>query len=76
MPHTLHLLKADSQPLAGPVIAESGREPGSVVTVVLLDAAAAPSLPQGVRVLRLGEGALDHAGLLDLIFEADRVVVW
>ncbi len=76
MPRYLHLLKADSPALAGSVIAETGREPGTSVTVVLLDAASPPSLPEGIRVLRLGTGTLDHSSLLDLIFDSDRVVCW
>lgn len=76
MPRYLHLLKSDSGPLAAPVIESLGREPESSVTVVLLDDAPPPRLPATARLLRLGDGPLDYSGLLDLIFEADRVVCW
>ena len=72
----LHLVKADSATLAGPVIESNLREAGARVTVVLLDGAAAPSLPAGVAVRRLAPGDLDYAGLLDLIFAHDHVVTW
>jgi hypothetical protein len=51
------------------------RAPDATVTVVMLDGSAPPILPPGARLLRLGEG-LDHAGLLDLIFESDHVISW
>ena len=72
----LHLLKADSGALAGPVIERNRLEPGARVTVVLLDGAAAPALPAGVTVRRLAPGDLDYAALLDLIFESDHVITW
>jgi hypothetical protein len=73
MARYLHLVGRDAGALAGPVIA--GAEAGAEVTVVLLDGGAAPSLPAGARVLRLGEG-LDYAGLLDLVFASDHVIAW
>jgi hypothetical protein len=73
MARYLHLVRADAAPLAGPVIARP--EGGSEVTVVVLDGSAPPPLPEGARLLRLGEG-LDYAGLLDLIFESDHVIAW
>lgn len=76
MPAVLHLLTRDSVPLAAPVIDVASREPDTRVTVVLLPGAAAPSLPAGITVRRMAEGDLDYAGLLDLIFAADRVVTW
>ena len=76
MPSHLHLLKADSGLLAAPVIESAARQPHTSVTVVLLDDTGAPALPPGVRVLRLGAGGLDHAALLDLIFESDHVISW
>ncbi|MBI2527706.1 MAG: hypothetical protein HYV93_17205 [Candidatus Rokubacteria bacterium] len=76
MPRYLHLLKSDSGQLAAPVIESIGREPDSSVTVVLLDDAPPPPLPHTARLLRLGDAPLDYSGLLDLIFEADRVIVW
>jgi hypothetical protein len=72
----LHLLKRDSAPLAGPVIESNLREADARVTVVLLDAAAAPSLPAGVATRHLAAGDLDYAGLLDLIFAHDHVITW
>ena len=72
----LHLLKRDSADMAAPVIEANRREPDARVTVVLLDAAAAPPLPAGVTVRRLADGDLDYAGLLDLIFAHDHVVTW
>jgi hypothetical protein len=72
----LHLVKADSAALAGPVIESNLGEADARVTVVLLDGAAAPSLPAGVTVRRLAPGDLDYAGLLDLIFAHDHVVTW
>ena len=54
----------------------SNRGSDARVTVVLLDGAAAPSLPAGVAVRRLAPGDLDYAGLLDLIFAHDHVVTW
>jgi hypothetical protein len=76
MPSVLHILKADSTPFAATVIDTSSREPDTQVTVVLLHGAAAPSLPAGIAVRRISDGDLDYAGLLDLIFAADRVVTW
>ena len=72
----LHLLRGDSAALAGPVIEASLREADARVTVVLLDAAAAPSLPAGVAVRHLAPGDLDYAGLLDLVFAHDHVITW
>ena len=72
----LHLLKGDSADLARPVIEEHGRQPGSRVTVVLLEAATPPTLPPTVRVRRLAEDDLDYSALLDLIFESDHVITW
>jgi hypothetical protein len=72
----LHLVKRDSAPLAGPVIESNLREADARVTVVLLDAAIAPSLPVGVATRRLAPGELDYAGLLDLIFAHDHVIAW
>lgn len=72
----LHLVKRDSAALAGAVIESNLREAGARVTVVLLDAAAAPSLPAGVSVRRLAPGDLDYASLLDLVFAHDHVITW
>jgi hypothetical protein len=73
MARYLHLLKADAPALAPEVIGHPA--PDATVTVVMLDGSVPPPLPPGARLLRLGEG-LDHAGLLDLIFEADHVISW
>jgi hypothetical protein len=73
MARYLHLLKADAHALASAVI--GAPTPDASVTVVMLDGSAPPTLPPGARLLRLGEG-LDHAGLLDLIFESDHVISW
>jgi ABC-type transporter Mla maintaining outer membrane lipid asymmetry permease subunit MlaE len=72
----LHLVKSDSATLAASVIEANRREPGALVTVVLLDGAAAPTLAADVTVRRLAEGDLDYAELLDLIFAHDHVVTW
>ena len=74
MPRFLHLLKRDSPPLAADIVARQLQESGAEVIVVLLDGAA-PPLPAGVAVKRLGAD-LDHDKLLDLIFESDHVVTW
>jgi hypothetical protein len=72
----LHLVKRDSAALAGSVIESNLREADARVTVVLLDAAAAPSLPPDVAIRRLAPGDLDYGGLLDLIFAHDHVITW
>ena len=74
MPSFLHLVKADSPPLARAVIEENARQPGARVTVVLLNGAQV-SLPPGAAIKRLGPD-LDYNALLDLIFESDHVVTW
>ena len=70
----LHLVKGDSPPVAGAVTERNLKEPGSHVTVVLLDGVHA-TLPVGAAVKRLGPD-LDYNTLLDLIFESDHVVTW
>jgi len=72
----LHLLKADSAFPALSVIAANARTSDALVTVVLLDGAAAPALPPTVRVRRLAAGDLDYSTLLDLIFTSDHVITW
>ncbi len=74
MPSFLHLVKADSPPLARTVIEENARQPGARVTVVLLNGAQV-SPPPGAMIKRLGPD-LDYNALLDLIFESDHVVTW
>jgi hypothetical protein len=73
MARYLHLLKADAPALAAAVIGAPTSD--ASVTVVMLDGSTPPTLPPGARLLRLGE-SLDHAGLLDLIFESDHVISW
>jgi hypothetical protein len=75
MAREVHLLKADAPALAGPLIARAAEAAGVAVTVVVMDASVPPALPAGVRVLRLG-AEVDYDGVLDLLFEADRVVAW
>jgi hypothetical protein len=76
MAGVLHLLKRDSPPLAASVIDAMQREAGAPVTVVLLCGAVAPALASDVTMRRLADGDLDYPALLDLIFEADRVITW
>ena len=73
MARFLHLLKRDSPPMAAAVIEQNRREPGTEVTVVLLDAAI--ESPKDVTVKTLGRG-LDYGQLLELIFASDHVVTW
>jgi hypothetical protein len=70
----LHLIKRDSPSVAADIVTRQLRDPSVEVTVVLLNGAA-PDLPAGVAVKRLGAD-LDHDSLLDLIFESDHVVTW
>ena len=72
----LHLVKHDSAVSAAAVIEANAREPHAAVTVVLLEASAALTLPEAVRVRRLAADDLDHSKLLDLIFESDHAVAW
>ena len=76
MAGVLHLLKRDASPLAAPVINAMRRKTEHPVTVVLLADAVAPALAPDITVRRLADGDLDYAALLDLIFEADRVITW
>jgi hypothetical protein len=70
----LHLIKRDSPSVAADIVTRQLQDPSVEVTVVLLNGAA-PDLPAGVAVKRLGAD-LDHDRLLDLIFESDHVVTW
>jgi hypothetical protein len=70
----LHLLTRADAALARTVI-EQEVGAGARVTVALLPGGAAPALPGGVTVRRVG-GDLSYADLLDLIFEADSVLTW
>jgi hypothetical protein len=70
----LHLVKRDSPSVVADIVARQLQDPSVEVTVVLLNGAA-PDLPAGAAVKRLGAD-LDHDRLLDLIFESDHVVTW
>ncbi len=74
MRRTLHLLTGPPA-VALAAIEQQHREPGTAVTVVLLHGAAAPPLPDGVAVRRVGRD-LGYGKLLELIFESDQVVTW
>ena len=74
MATVLHLVKA---PLTA-VGVESIRqqtEAGDRVTVIRLEGAPAPEVPGGVDVRRAPED-VSYTDLLDLVFEADRVIAW
>jgi hypothetical protein len=74
MAAVVHLLKSPDTGLARAVLERSVRA-GDRVTVVLLPGGVASGLPDGVPVRRL-DGDLTYDQLLELIFEADRVVTW
>jgi hypothetical protein len=74
MATVLHLLKAADAPLA-PTVIEQQVGVGDRVTVVLLPAAARPTLPAGVTVHRIPDD-LSYDGLLDLIFASEQVIAW
>ncbi|MGH7267561.1 MAG: hypothetical protein ACREMB_22295 [Candidatus Rokuibacteriota bacterium] len=84
MARVLHLLKDPENRTALEMVALQGRDPRISLAVVLLQAAARARLaaPLPGEVYRLDdEGAspspgIDHARLLELIFEADTVVTW
>ena len=72
MAAVLHLLKTPASPLALETIREQIAA-GDRVTLVLLDDASAPAVAD-VAVRRV-PGEFDYAHLLDLVFEADQVIV-
>ncbi len=85
MPRLLHLIKDPTNRTPFTVLAEQARDPANVLTVVLLQQAVAVREPLPGQVFRLAESdngssspylAIDHARLLDLIFDADTVVSW
>jgi hypothetical protein len=69
----LHLLRADSVPLAASVIASVTARPQCHRRPP--DDARAPSLLDRPPA-QLGENGLDSTSLLDLIFAADHVAAW
>ncbi len=74
MARLLHLVKAGDAALATATIARQVAA-GDTVTVALLPGAPAAEFPGPARVVRVPEEA-PYATLLELIFEADRVVAW
>ena len=70
----LHLMKGPLTDVAATVIRQQAAA-GDRVTVVRLGGAPAPALPAGVDVRRAPE-ELPYTDLLDLVFEADRVIAW
>lgn len=83
MPRVLHLIKSPVPDHALAVIGRQSREPDTTLTVVLIQGAAAPSLPAELRVRRLSAESpapdpdtLTYSELLDLIFSADHVISW
>ncbi|HEY7366517.1 MAG TPA: hypothetical protein VIE37_20655 [Methylomirabilota bacterium] len=71
----LHLVKSSAQDEL--ILATIGQQlaDGNAVTVALLHGAPGPSLPAGVRALRVPDD-LSYDGLLELIFAADHVLTW
>jgi hypothetical protein len=85
VPRLLHLIKDPANRTPFTVLAEQARDPANALTVVLLQQAVALAEPLPGQVFKLaasGNGgaspypAIDHARLLELIFEADTVVIW
>jgi hypothetical protein len=74
MPTVLHLIKSADAALARTVI-EHDVGAGDRVTVALLPGGAAPALPPGVTIRRVGSD-LSYSQLLELIFQADHVLTW
>jgi hypothetical protein len=74
MPTVLHLIKSADAALARSAI-EQHVGAGDRVTVALLPGGAAPALPPGVTIHRVGND-LSYSQLLDLIFQADQVLTW
>ena len=70
----LHLVKGPLTDVAAATIRQQAAA-GDRVTVVRLEGAPAPELPAGVDVRRAPE-ELPYPDLLDLVFEADRVIAW
>ena len=80
MKRLLHLVVNPATEHALEAIALQAQGPHTRVTVVLGPAVPTPRLPEGVEAYRLEEPdglpAIDHATLLELIFDADTVITW
>ncbi|MBI4270813.1 MAG: hypothetical protein A3F92_09580 [Candidatus Rokubacteria bacterium RIFCSPLOWO2_12_FULL_71_22] len=74
MADVLHLLTGTDAAFVADVV-ERQVSTADRVTVALLPGGAAPGLPAGVTVRRLGHD-LTYPQLLDLIFAADQVITW
>jgi hypothetical protein len=74
MARALHVLKGGDSALALATI-ERQLGAGDRVTVALLSAAAAPTLPAGVAVHRVPD-EWSYERLLEAVFEADHVTTW
>jgi len=74
MARVLHLLKGDHAVEALAVITPEAAG-GDTVAVALMAGASAPALPPGVTLHRV-PGDTSYDRLLEMIFEADRVVSW
>jgi hypothetical protein len=70
----LHLVKGPLTDVAAAAIRQQVAA-GDRVTVVRLEGAPAPDLPSGVHVRRTPE-ELPYTALVELVFEADRVIAW
>jgi hypothetical protein len=74
MATVLHLVKGESNALIEPTI-EQQLAAGDHVVVILLEGAARPASRDGVTLHRVPE-ELDYGHLIDLVFQADRVIAW
>jgi hypothetical protein len=74
MARVLHLLKGDHAAEAMTVITPEAAT-GDAVAVALMSGATAPAVPAGVTLHRVPEDT-SYDRLLEMIFEADRVVAW
>ena len=74
MPTILHLFTRAPGALARSTL-ERELGTGDRVTLVLLEGAGPPPDLDGVTVRRV-PGELDYRQVLDLVFEADRVIAW
>lgn len=74
MATVLHVLKPGGHPLAGETMRREVAA-GDRVTVALLDGAEPPETLAGARWVRVPED-VSYSQLLDLVFEAERVIAW